>query len=80
MQAIKQANGMIDNSTIKLNSTVKRLLVCLVISLLLCPSTYGQTKRALLVGISDYSKSTIGKWSNIHGANDVQLIATSLKR
>lgn len=83
MQAIKQANGMIDNSTIKLNSTVKRLLVCLVISLLLCPSTCGQTKRALLVGISDYSnysKSTIGKWSNIHGANDVQLIATSLKR
>ena len=74
---------MVDIITIKLSSAVRRLLVCLMISLFFCPSTYGQTKRALLVGISDYStysKSTSGKWSNIHGANDVELISKTLKK
>ena len=74
---------MVDNSTIKLSGAIRRLLVCLVLLLSLCPSMYGQTKRALLVGISDYStysKSTTGKWSNIHGANDVELISKTLKQ
>ena len=74
---------MVDIITMKLSSAVRRLLVCLMISLFFCPSTYGQTKRALLVGISDYStysESTSGKWSNIHGANDVELISKTLKK
>lgn len=74
---------MVDISTIKLNSTTRRLLVYLMLLLSLCPSMYGQTKRALLVGISDYatySKSTRGQWSNIHGANDVELISKTLKQ
>ena len=73
---------MVDNSTIKQSSVVRRLLVCLMMLLVLFPSTYAQTKRALLVGISDYStysKSASGKWSNIHGANDVELISKTLK-
>lgn len=40
------------------------------------------TKRALLVGISDYgapANATRSQWSNIHGANDVELMATTLK-
>ena len=37
---------MVDISTIKLNSTTRRLLVYLMLLLSLCPSMYGQTKRA----------------------------------
>ena len=83
LRAIKRANSMVEDSTIKLFKTFRRLLLCLVLLLSLCPSMYGQTKRALLVGISDYStysKSTTGKWSNIHGANDVELISKTLKQ
>lgn len=83
LQAIKRKNGMVVNSTIKLSGVIRRLLVCLVLLLPLCPSMYGQTKRALLVGISDYATSTSsarGQWSNIHGANDVELISKTLKQ
>ena len=41
---------------------------------------FAQTKRALLIGISDYGYA--GKpdtWGNIHGANDVNLIYPTLK-
>lgn len=38
-----------------------------------------QTKRALLVGISNYSNNKGTQWTDIHGANDVELIATTLK-
>ena len=36
-----------------------------------------QTKRALIVGISDYgnAKEDPNKWSNISGANDVVLLS-----
>lgn len=74
---------MVDNSSIKLSSTARRLLLCLMLLLSLCPSMYGQTKRALLVGVSDYasySTSTRGQWGNIHGANDVELISKTLKQ
>lgn len=44
----------------------------------------GQTKSALLIGISEYSKNNIeandSVWSNIHGANDVELLVPTLKR
>ena len=74
---------MVDNSTKKLSGAIRRLLVCLVLLLPLCPSMYGQTKRALLVGISEYTTSTSsarGQWGNIHGANDVELISKTLKQ
>lgn len=45
---------------------------------------HGQTKSALLIGISEYSKNNIeandSVWSNIHGANDVELLVPTLKR
>ena len=39
-----------------------------------------QTKRAFLVGISDYPKGDKSSWSNIHGANDVDIISKTLRR
>ena len=39
-----------------------------------------QTRRALLVGISDYKSPLNGyTWHNIHGANDVALMSSALK-
>lgn len=41
-----------------------------------------QTKRALLIGISDYgnAKEEPNKWANISGANDIALLAPLFKR
>ena len=56
------------------------LKICLLLALF-CPNlTFAQTKRALLIGISDYGYA--GKsdtWGNIHGANDVNLLYSTLK-
>ena|GEM_PF-6991752 len=41
--------------------------------------TSAQTKQALLVAISNYSTNSAKQWSDIHGANDAGLIATTLK-
>lgn len=38
-----------------------------------------QVKRALLVGISNYSSNRVTQWTDIHGANDVELLASTLK-
>jgi len=40
--------------------------------------TYAQTKRAFLVGISNYPQTGEQSWNNIHGANDVNLISNTL--
>lgn len=40
--------------------------------------TYAQTKRAFLVGISDYPQTGEQSWNSIHGANDVILISKTL--
>ena len=58
--------------------------IILSIALFLCAYTAQcQTKRALLVGISEYSTNTKPSedvWSNIHGANDVELLSKTLKK
>ena len=43
---------------------------------------YSQSKRAFMVGISDYSSNQAdGKdWEDIHGENDVKLLAPTLKK
>jgi hypothetical protein len=43
---------------------------------------YSQSKRAFMVGISDYSSNKAdGKgWDDIHGENDVKLLAPTLKK
>lgn len=60
---------------------IKKLLL-LTFILLVCPCFVdGQTKRALLVGISEYNEKATEEntWSDIHGANDVNLLAPTLK-
>lgn len=41
-------------------------------------SVSAQTKRAFLVGISEYPQSGENPWNNIHGANDVEIITKTL--
>lgn len=57
-------------------------IVLLFISLLFVASATAQRKEALLVGISDYGnpREDPDRWSNIHGANDVRLLAPLLKQ
>ena len=52
------------------------LTFCLV-SFLFVPLS-AQTRRALVVGISDYPQSGDNSWAKIHGANDAELIAPVL--
>ena len=60
---------------------VKRLLVIFSV-LTFTISAWAQTKRALVVGISEYPLYDVqdAGWSKIHGANDVTLIAPILKK
>ena len=57
------------------------MLVLLV--LLIVSPVKSQTRRAFLVGISDYhtskSEPLNSEWANIHGTNDVELLATTLR-
>ena len=43
-------------------------------------SLSAQTRRALVVGISNYEKSNENAWGAIHGANDAELILPTLKK
>ena len=56
---------------------VKWMMV--IVALTFVTTSHAQTKRALLVGISNYSTNSATQWTDIHGANDVELIATTLK-
>ena len=60
----------------------KKLL--LSIAMTLCAlSAQSHIKRALLIGISEYStvpQPSDNEWSNIHGANDVDLLAKTLNK
>ena len=57
-------------------------IIILSIALSLCAfSAQSQTKRALLIGVSEYTTITQPSddiWSNIHGANDVELLSQTL--
>ena len=48
--------------------------------LTICSPTQATTKRALLVGISNYGQTGANSWNDIHGANDVELISKTLKK
>ena len=51
----------------------------LIIILLICSSTItAQTKRAFLVGISDYAQDEDNAWGVIHGNNDINLLHPTL--
>ena len=60
---------------------MNKYVLTIILFLAVVP-TWSVTKRALLVGISDYpvyKNVSDASWSNIHGANDVQLIGNTLK-
>ena len=58
----------------------KFIYILIIAALFVLPLNLGaQTKRALLVGISNYSSNSATQWTDIHGANDVELIAVTLK-
>lgn len=56
-----------------------RLFICLI-ALLSCIPIHCQTKRALLIGISNYPQDGVDAWQNIHGANDVNLLSPTLRK
>lgn len=56
-----------------------RLIMCIVTTLLITP-IHSQTRRALVVGISEYKHTTEDSWSEIHGSNDADLITPVLKK
>ena len=61
-------------------ATIYRHLVLFLIMLFTFGTTSAQTKRALVVGISEYQKVGENSWATIHGANDAALITPVLKK
>jgi small nuclear ribonucleoprotein (snRNP)-like protein len=59
-----------------------RIFIILTLTLFCLQSVFAGSKRALLIGLSDYPKykQTQLDWHNIHGANDVALIGGTLKK
>lgn len=60
-----------------MNFFIKISIVAIIASLIGGPTMHAETKRALLVGISDYGNAMEdpNKWANISGANDVLLLS-----
>jgi len=58
---------------------MKKVLFILVAAIITM-SASAQTKRALVIGISDYPKCGAGSWETIHGANDAELIVPILQK
>ena len=56
---------------------IKTSIITIVILLIGVQTMNAETKRALLVGISDYGNvmEDPNKWANISGANDVLLLS-----
>ena len=58
---------------------IRRFFTILLI-LLFSLSGMGQTRRALVVGISDYPQTGENAWAVIHGVNDADLVTSVLKK
>lgn len=58
---------------------IYQTLILVLVLFVLPFNSDAQTKRALLVGISNYSSNSATQWTDIHGASDVELLATTLK-
>lgn len=63
---------------------MKRIIIILlfILPLVEVQTTIAATKRALLIGISDYgnAKEAPNKWANINGANDISLLSPLFKK
>ena len=59
-----------------MKSLIETFIVMMSLVLIGNLTIHAQTKRALIVGISDYGNANEepNKWSNISGANDVLLL------
>ena len=70
--------------TMALNYLIKSkglvlLLAILIMTFVSPDNAFGQSKRALLVGISNYPSVDDNSWDTINGTNDIHLIAKTLK-
>lgn len=65
---------------IQYNSLLTKCIIFCALSLLILSPVKAQTKRALMVGISVYGQIGANAWQDIHGADDVSLIAPVLKK
>lgn len=66
---------------LSMKSILQRLFVLVAVVIMSTISVDAQARRALLVGISAYKSPLNGyTWDNIHGANDVALVSSALKR
>lgn len=74
MQTLKSMTVSIKHNS----SKTLGLILCLIMTFMIQSMT-AQTKRALVVGISEYEKSDNNAWGAIHGANDADLILPILK-
>lgn len=65
-----------------MNNFIKILYVVVLVFFIGILAMQAQTKRALIIGISDYgnAKEDPNKWSNISGANDVMLLSPLFKQ
>lgn len=61
---------------------VKRLITVALLVAACIVSAGAASRRALLIGLSCYPRHPQAQlnWNNIHGANDVALLAATLKR
>ena len=55
------------------------MTMTIVLCSLCCLTCAAQTKRALLIGISNYPPKDDNSWNNIHGENDISLLLPTLK-
>lgn len=58
---------------------ILRKCILSILLLFVFGSVIAQTRRALLIGISEYEQSGENSWTSIHGSNDVELIAPILR-
>lgn len=60
---------------------IKTIIIAVIVSLFTSQAAHAETKRALLVGISDYGNAMEDpdKWANISGANDIVLLTPLFK-
>ena len=60
--------------------TISNRIVVFLLSVFIFASISAQTKRALVIGISDYPKIGENAWGAIHGANDAELMTPVLNK
>ena len=60
-----------------MRNLIKTFIIAVLVGIIGGQTAQAETKRALLVGISDYGNTNEdpNKWANISGANDVQLLS-----